>query len=143
MALINGEMQYAGVKLQAYSPTYFTNFSKRGPDKDNLKLILEYTAFMLVISIFSAGCGPFDLKVVKKKTTLFSFSFSFLHNASVNSTCAQPPSSPGLTPGHYHFFCLGWQIPGSGDSSCRIPRGGEEKKRANAPSSVNTATFFH
>ena len=55
MALINGEMQYAGVKLQAYSPSYFTNFSKRGPDKDNLKLILEYTAFMLVISIFSTG----------------------------------------------------------------------------------------
>ena len=25
-----------------------------------------------------------------------------------------PPS--GLTPGHKHFFCLGWQIPGSGDS---------------------------
>ena len=33
--------------------------------------------------------------------------------ASVNSSCAHPP--PGLTPGHQHFFCFGWQIPGGGD----------------------------
>ena len=31
--------------------------------------------------------------------------------AKVNSTCAQPPSPRALP-----FFCLGWQIPGGGDS---------------------------
>lgn len=37
-------MQYPGVKLDAPSPSYF---------KDNLKLILEYTVFMIVILILS------------------------------------------------------------------------------------------
>ena len=61
--------------------------------------------------------------------------------ASVNSSCPQPPS-PGLTPGHKHFFCLAWQIPGDGDFWAVNFFGVETKKRANAPSSVNTKTFF-
>ena len=53
-------------------------------DKDNLKLILEYAAFMIVISILSAGkkstnaslsgCRRLTAQAVKK-TTLFSFFF--------------------------------------------------------------------
>ena len=40
------------------------------------------------------------------------------------------------------FFCLGWQIPGGGDSwAVKFPGWGR-KKRANASSSVNTATFL-
>ena len=37
--------------------------------------------------------------------------------ASVNSSCAQPPPPPppGLISG-INIFCLGWQIPGGGDS---------------------------
>ena len=27
-----------------------------------------------------------------------------------------PAPTTGLTPGHKHFFCLGWQIPMAGDS---------------------------
>ena len=53
MALIKGEMQYAGVKLEAYSlsislisPNEVLRKGKH-TDKDNLKLILEYTAFNL------------------------------------------------------------------------------------------------
>ena len=56
--------------------------------------------------------------------------FIFLTNgyyAPVNSTCAQHP--PGLTPGHWHFFCLGWQIPGGGDSwAVKSPGVGTEKE---------------
>ena len=47
------------------------------------------------------------------------FSLDHVKNyASVNSSCAQPPppSPHGLTPGHWHFVYLGWQIPGGGDS---------------------------
>ena len=40
------------------------------------------------------------------------------------------------------FFCLGWQIPGGGDSwAVKFP-GWRRKKRSNASSSVNTATFL-
>ena len=50
--------------------------------------------------------------------------------------------SPGLTPGHQHFFFLGWQIPGVGTLELSNPPGWGRKQRANAPSSVNTTTFF-
>ena len=38
-------------------------------------------------------------------------------NASVNSSCAQSPPPPGLTPRNLPFFPYGWKIPGSGDES--------------------------
>ena len=53
-----------------------------------------------------------------------------------------PSPPPGLTPGHKHNFCLGWQIHGVGTLELSNPPGWGRKKRANAPSSVNTATFF-
>ena len=63
-----------------------------------------------------------------------------LYYASVNSSCAQRP--PGQTPGHQHFFCLEWQIPGLGTLELSNPPGWGREKRAKAPSSVNSATFF-
>ena len=48
-----------------------------------------------------------------------------------------PPS--GLTPGHKHFFASDGKFPGVGTLELS---GWGRKKRANAPSSVNTATFF-
>ena len=62
-------------------------------------------------------------------------------NASVNSTCAKPPH-PLPAGGIVFFFCLGWQIPGGGALELSNPPGWGRKKRASAPSSVNTATFF-
>ena len=61
-------------------------------------------------------------------------------NASVNSTCAQVP--PGLTPGNSHFFALDGKFPGVGTLELANPPGWGRKKRANAPSSVNSATFI-
>ena len=52
-----------------------------------------------------------------------------------------PPSPPDWPPG-ISIFCLGWQIPGVGTLELSNPPGWGRKKRANAPSSVNTATFF-
>ena len=66
------------------------------------------------------------------------------HNASVNSSGTHPPPLPGTTPWALaFFFCLvGWQIPGGETLELsNTPRWGQ-KKMANAPSSVNTATFF-
>ena len=40
------------------------------------------------------------------------------------------------------FFCLGWQIPGVGTLELSNSPGWGRKKKANAPSTVNTATFF-
>ena len=72
---------------------------------------------------------------------------------SVNSSCAQPPPPPphththtsGLTPRHWHpgiwiFFALDGKFPGVvGTLELSNPPRRGRKKRANAPSSVNTA----
>ena len=76
---------------------------------------------------------------------------------SVNPSCAQPLPPPlpththptsGLTPRHWHpgiwiFFALDGKFPGMVETlELSNPRRRGRKKRANAPSSVNTATFF-
>ena len=63
------------------------------------------------------------------------------HYASVNSSCDQPPP-PGWPPGINIFFALDGKFPGVGTLQLSNPPGWGRKKRANAPSSVNTATFF-
>ena len=50
------------------------------------------------------------------------------------------PSPP--PPGHYHFFALDGKFPGVGTLELSKPLGWRRKKRANAPSSINAATFF-
>lgn len=63
-----------------------------------------------------------------------------MHQPIPAAPCHTP--HPGLTPEHQHFFCLGCQVPGGGDSRTVNSPGWGIKKRANAPSSVNTATLF-
>lgn len=74
-------MQYPGVKLDAPSPSYF---------KDNLKLILEYTVFMIVILILSERERKAPIQAFRDVDRLteklldgpcsVSFLFSFLHD---------------------------------------------------------------
>ena len=52
------------------------------------------------------------------------------------------PRPPGLTPGNWHFFALDGKFTGVGTLELANPPGWGRKKRANAPSSVNSATFF-
>ena len=61
--------------------------------------------------------------------------------ASVNSTCAHPPP-PGSPPGISIAFALDGKFPGVRTLELANPPGWGRKKRANAPSSVNSATFF-
>ena len=67
--------------------------------------------------------------------------------ASVNPSCAKPTSPPSPPPHRDDprallFFCLGWQISGMGTLELSNPPGWGQKKGANAPSSVNAATFL-
>ena len=64
-----------------------------------------------------------------------------LRNASVNYSCAQPPPA-GWPPGISFFFALGGKLTGVGTLELSNSPDGGQKKRANAPSSFNTATFF-
>ena len=49
------------------------------------------------------------------------------------------PSDPRALAFFWPWMTNSW---GWGLLSCQIPRGGDKKKRANAPSSVNAVTFF-
>ena len=76
--------------------------------------------------------------------TLITIFGAKLYNASVNSSWAQPPVPP---PRAYPralaiFFALDGKFPGVGTVELSNPPECGRKKRANAPSSVNTAIFF-
>ena len=53
-----------------------------------------------------------------------------------------PLPLPGWPPGFWIFFALDGKFPGVGTLELSNPPGWGRKKRANAPSSVNTTTFF-
>ena len=53
-----------------------------------------------------------------------------------------PPPPPGLTPVISIFFASDGKLPGVGTLELSNPPDWGQKQRANAPSSVNTATFF-
>ena len=64
-------------------------------------------------------------------------------NASVNSTGAQFPPPLRADPRALALFlALDGKFPGVGTLQLSNPPGWGRKKRANAPSSVNTETFF-
>ena len=55
-----------------------------------------------------------------------------------------PPTTPGLTPRHWHFFCLGWQIPRGGDFwAVKFPGVGTKKdgKWPRPPSTLQHFTL--
>ena len=62
------------------------------------------------------------------------------YNASVNSSCAQPPPPLplGVYPQALAFFALDGKFPRAGTVELSNPPGRGRKKRANAPSSINT-----
>ena len=70
----------------------------------------------------------------------------FVFSCTVNACISQfqVPQTPPLPPPPQAlpFFCLGWKIPGVGTLELSNSPGWGPKKRANAPSSVNTATFL-
>ena len=61
---------------------------------------------------------------------------------SMPAAPSPPPPPPGLTPVISIFFASDGKFPGVGTLELSNPPGWGRKKRANAPSSVNTATFF-
>ena len=65
---------------------------------------------------------------------------SIMHQSIPPAPSLPPP--PGLTPGISIFFALDGKFPGVGTLELSNPPEWGRKKRANAPSSVNTATFF-
>ena len=110
--------------------------------------------------LLSTGHVLLQLLTFRKKSLVFrimaisfslSFNLSFLfilqgirsRYASVNSSCAQSsPPPPGWTPGISIFSALDSKFPGVGTLELSNPPGVGTKKEGNAPSSVNTATFF-
>ena len=87
---------------------------------------------------------PFQGKKPVKNGKLYHFleQASKKFYASANSSYAQRPPPPGWPPGISIFFALDGKFPGVGTLELSNPPGWGRKKRANAPSSVNTATFF-
>ena len=72
---------------------------------------------------------------------LFSHS-TLMHQSIPAAPSPLPPPPPGWPPGISNFFELDGKFPGVGTLKLSNPPGRRRKKRANAPSLVNTTTFF-
>ena len=79
------------------------------------------------------------LTAVRRRTLLPSRCCDIMHQ-SIPPT-PRPPPPPGADPHYQFFFALHGKFPGLGTLELSNPRSGGWKKRANAPSSVDTATF--
>ena len=66
----------------------------------------------------------------------------FMHQSIPAAPNPPPPRSLTSTPGISIIFALDGKLPGVGTLELSNPPGWWQKKRANTPSSVNTATFF-
>ena len=107
----------------------------------------NFLKFNLAISHFTRQVRVFFIK--KRKPKIFGFKnmmergirkiLSFVMHP-VNSSCAQSPPLPRA--GGAFFFCLDSKFSGLGTLELSNPQGWGRNKRANALSSVNTATFF-
>ena len=71
--------------------------------------------------------------------TLSDIDNIIMHQSIPAAPSAPPPGSPS---GIGIFFALDRKFPGVGTLELSNPPGWGREKRANAPSSVNTATFF-
>ena len=108
----------------------------------------NFLKFNLAISHFTRQVRLFFIKK-KRKPKIFGFKnmmergirkiLSFVMHP-VNSSCAQSPPLPRA--GGAFFFCLDSKFSGLGTLELSNPQGWGRNKRANALSSVNTATFF-
>ena len=68
-------------------------------------LHMRNSCFLILVSFLFLFCN------LTTNMLLLTAEFTNAIYASVNSSCAQPLSPPGLFPGHKHFCGLGWQIP--------------------------------
>ena len=105
-------------------------------------VMFSYTRLFIIIYNCTCKLSP---KV--KHAKMCHRCINNVHNASVNSSCDQPPPPPlpspyKLNPGHEHFLALDGKFVGVGTLELSNPPGWGRKKRANALSSDNTATFF-
>ena len=66
---------------------------------------------------------------------------SFVMHQSIPAA-SSPPPRPLSRAGEAFFFCLDSKFSGVGTLELSNPQGWARNKRANALSSVNTATFF-
>ena len=92
-----------------------------------------------LLNVIEDVCYFLGVHIFRLSTRCKMFHSKIMHQ-SIPPAPTSPP--PGWLPGigiflHWMANSQGWGL-----LSCQIPRGGDEKKRANAPSSVNTATFF-
>ena len=99
--------------------------------------------YLMFFGILVGRCGSVVVRETDKDTkgagSTLGCDFRFYY-ASVKSSCA---SLPRADPRAFaFFFSLDGKFPGVGTLELSNPPGWGRKKRANAPSFVNTPTFF-
>ena len=106
-------------------------------------VMFSYTRLFIIIYNCTCKLSP---KV--KHAKMCHRCINNVHNASVNSSCDQPPPPPPpfplqAKPRAWAFFSLGWQIRGGGDSWAVKSPGVGTKKEGKCPILWQHCNIFH
>ena len=111
--------------------TWYKRYSLRSKTKraNSASLYLSCFLYMTLRKCHDSNIDTWIRYNIRSRLlTTYKFKHTVMHQ-SIPPAPSPPPPPHALTPGQWHFFCLGWQIPGGEDSlSCQIPRGGDEKR---------------
>ena len=110
--------------------------------KKTFQRIFCYNSGSVKESFERFSCLKFVFEKSKhREATLKHKPLSFMHQ-SIPAAPNPPPPPPGWSPGISTFFALDGKFPRVGTLELSSSPGWGRKRRANAPSSVNTANFF-
>ena len=94
-----------------------------------------------LLNVIEDVCYFLGVHIFRLSTRCKMFHSKIMHQ-SIPPAPSTPP--PRLTPGHWHYFCIGLQIPWGGDfSAVKSPRGGVEKKQGKCPVLRQHCNIFH
>ena len=92
-----------------------------------------------LLNVIEDVCNFLGVHIFRLSTRCNMFHSKIMHQ----SIPPAPSTPPRLTPGHWHFFCIGFQIPWGGDFWAVKSPGVGSKKKGKCPVLRQHCNIFH
>ena len=134
-----------GLKDRAWCRRYSLRSKTKGANSASL-----YLSCFLYMTLRKCHDSKIDTRIRynirSRLLTTYKLKHTVMHQSipPAPSPPKPPPPPPhALTPGQWHFFCLGWKIPGGGDFWAVKSPGVGTKKEGKCPVHRQHCNIFH